>query len=233
MSGIMYFVPGPSTIDEEKCKKLGLGYVMNGGPSFAGIQGDPTGSGKGPGVVFTFTEAFLQDAGKCVWEKLPDADIWAGYNPADPPKPADFAREKQIDGYPVELADGNQWLIPVARAIDGASPMPKRLVWKPEGWQTGDVLPAYKDLFGHACRVWDCLIGASETDIAIPDGADVAAMALAINYRLGRTEISLLGLFDTKSMGQVLRMLVEWPAALEIQKKILSGEITLPAGGQA
>ena len=47
----------------------------------------------------------------------PKGDYWVGINPKAKPGPGDLARNKQLQGVPVELADLREWLIPIARGV--------------------------------------------------------------------------------------------------------------------
>lgn len=235
MAGLLYYVPDRRAIGIDVVKELGLGYAMDrGGPQHAGMQPGPD---TGSGVVFSFADPdgkspSLHAAGGATWEQVPGSPVWIGFDPEDPPRPDDLARAEQRDGHAVRLGDGNDWLVPVARAVDGTSPLPRRLRWDGETWAPGDVLQQYTDLFGEACRIWDTVIAGDADSRTLSVECGIAVMALAINYRLGPAEVSLLGLFDTVNEAEIVLALIDWPAVLAFKKKLDSGEITLPPGDE-
>lgn len=236
MAGLLYYVPGTATINKVKIVELGLGYaVEDGGPDYAGMSPGPD---KASGVVFSLpgasgTQAQPSQAGDYTFEQMPGMDVWCGFNPTSPPAPEDLARKEQIGGHDVRLADGNVWHVPVARAVNGATSLPRRLKWDGTDWKPGDVLPQYRDLFAGACAVWDALVEQDAGEITFNDECGLAVTALAINYRLGPAEVSLLGLFDTESEGEVAKALIDWPTLEEyLKKKRDHDETSSPSGEQ-
>jgi len=230
---MVYYSPKRQTINRDQAIKLGLGYAMaEDGPTFVATQKGPDAAA---GVIFTFGQSdSLMNPDAIVWSRIPNTDLWLGYHPGgNRPGPADLARPETIGGHMVKLADGNEWLVPVARAVNGTSPLPRKLAWDGSKWSAGEVQDRYRDLFGEACRIWDLLIHCEEATVTISDEANLAAMALAVNYRLGPAEISALGLFDTKCHLDVILALVDWPVVTELAKKKAAGEVFSPPGGEA
>lgn len=237
MSGFFYYLSGQRAIKAAKADALGLSYARDGGgPSHAGINPGPD---EKVGVVFAFADArgntpplALAGAPSVRWMEQPgNPELWLGYEPSDPPGPTDLARREQRPGHPVTLTDGHEWIVPVARLLDGQPALPRRLSWDGQAWTPGEVLDRYTDLFAAACRVWDALMEAGE--VTLDESCDVAATALAVNYRIGPAEISLLGLFDTDSHAAIIRAMIDWPAVEALKKKLDSGELSLEPGGGA
>lgn len=230
MASFLYYLPGPSpTIKPADADAAGLGYLrMRGGFNCARTDSGPDGQ---HGVVGRLDAgAVLADRAR--WMRVPDSPAWVGYDPQCLPTPGDLLREKPHDGHWVVLEDGNEWLIPVARYVNGASPLPKRLAYENGTWKSGDLLPRYTEFFAAACRFWDTLLGEASEDnqITFNDEVSLAAEALALNYRVGPVEISLLGLLSTQSESEILKAVVDWPAVEDFKKKVESGEVTLPPG---
>lgn len=174
----------------------------------------------------------------------PTSDLSCGYWSDDRPCPADLLRPKALDGHWTELGDGAAWLAPLAR---GRVPQEDSLPWfnalpratsldEDGSWIAGQVLPKYARLWAIAQEWWDVKFGAAsaaalEARAGDPvqirfDFAglnDAAAECLAANYRLGKAEIALLGLFDGDRAPAVLDALVDWPTverwAAERKKK--------------
>ncbi len=245
---MLYFVPDKQTITPKQVNALGLGYAMGkSGPSYAAMS---TGPGGKPGVVFSFTQSNLSRAGKVKWEQhyafppKPSNDseifhpgIWLGLDLGKEDKPADYERAESLDGHRVLLADGNEWLIPVARWVDGSSPLPRSLKPSPSGgWVEGEVIAQHRDLYEQATRIWDALTEADEGEkVTLDDGRGVSALALAANYRIGPAEIGVLGLLTTANEFEILYSLVDWQTFLDYVKKKLqeSETVTCAPGGAA
>jgi len=224
---LFYYVPNRKRIGIDDLPALNLSYAYDvSSPSYAETMQGPDDK---HGVVFVFGEGAPQRASTATWRQIPDSEAWVGYDPKDPPKPSDLRRRKTLPGHPVELADGNTWTVPVARHLNGVAALPRSISWDGKDWTPGDVLPKYADLFAQACMVWDELEAeftetakggdAATTEFTLSTGCDIAVMALAINYRLGPTEVSMLGLFDTTSQGNVVLALVDWPMIEILNKK--------------
>lgn len=237
LAGLLYFVSGRTGIvNPTVAKELGLGYAFSGcGISSAHADDGP---GSKPGMVFGASGADVRYKPKRqVWQPYPGKEeeekedeekLFLGMWKDSPPGPEYFERKQQFDGHMVKLTDGNEWLVPVARAVDGTTPLPRPLKRGAGGWVPGEQpLAQYRDIFGHACRVWDQLASNNgqpkekkeEIVISLDEEVDIAAMALGINYRVSAAEISLLGLFDTRNCAEVVLALIDFPAIRELLKK--------------
>lgn len=232
MSGdFYYYVPGRKTVREADVAELQLGHAASGGPTFAATTRGPDG---GAGVVFSWGAENLALAGheSVRWTKHSTLELWAGVRGV--PSPTQFARKEQYDGHWVTFADGQRWLVPVARALSGASPLPKRVEWDGASWVAGDVLPRYRDLFSHAVRVWDMVRATVEDgnsgEFTLDDQCMIAALALAVNYRVGPLEITALGLFDSRAEGLAVLAMVDWPSVAQLKKSLASEELCSSPG---
>ena len=161
---------------------------------------------------------------------------WAGFYTAEPPGPELLVRKAPLDGRPLALADGRPWVIPRARAFfeeDGelqwryGLPHVSRL-GEDGRWSTGKVAPRYADLWAIAERWESERLAGGEEDAEESESQeeryqrlhDTAAAVLRANYRLGRVEVSLLGLLSTVHVLQVLDELIDLPTRLEwLEKK--------------
>jgi len=225
----LYFVPDVPGADEALLRELGLDVLLEGGYAQCNVAEGPAPK---TGVVLAAApanpEGALATAGyypdRQEWLQAPGKDYWIGFEKDNRPGPADLERKKLISGHPVKLSDGHTWAVPVARSVNGSSPLPRRLAWDGAGWIPGGLLEEFKELFAQACAMWDTLIGAEATDITLTDECNTAAMALGLNYRLSPIEISALGLFDTKTEVDVLMAVIDWPMVeSELKKKRVAG----------
>ena len=249
MSSVLYFVPNRTAITLDDARGLGLGYAFEQKPDARKVIGaGPDGQ---PGVVFA-DESRVERLGyhkdDQTWMKIPGSDAWAGYETKSPPGPEGLARTKMLAGHFVKLADGNQWLVPIARSIEpGADslvyhcPLPRTIGLADDGsWSHDEVRPVYAELWSIAERWWDSVTqagigevdGSTDTvEVAFDfDGVvDAALLALSTNYRVGRTEAAMLALFDDRNVGDVLNAVIDWVVVLDwLKKKQLDAEV--PAG---
>jgi len=233
MGQVLYYVPDVGTMKAERACELGLGHVFaEGDLTYAGWQNGPS----GPGVLFAHGQAGFEAASACEWTAAPDAAYWIGFLRSDLPRPQDLVRVKVMLGHPVRLADGNLWTVPVIRYIDGATALPRRLTWDGQGWTPEDVIGRHADLFAQLCHAWDVMMAELAKDeslrITISETADLAVRLLQINYRLGPAEVSVLGLLDTQTEGEIVLAGMDWPA---IRAAVKKGGLVTPSdapGGQ-
>lgn len=233
---LVYFLPGKRAVSAQDAEHAGLAYAVDGqGPTHSPMERGPGGAS---GVVFSFPavgrEISLPElAGAAQWSRVPDSEAWVGYDPQKRPRPADLARAEVVRGYWVELGDRQEWLIPVARCYGGGTELPCRFAWDGARWAQAEVKDRYRELYGAARMIWDNF--GSDEDLLgnLSDKLTVCAWALAVNYRLGPAEISLLGIFDQPSAVRIARALIDWPTLAEWAKKKLAAPAasSAPGGG--
>jgi len=242
----LYYLPA-SRGSREAVLAAGLGYALGpGGPTWAPMAPGPDGQA---GVVCGLSDAApVHAAGDVRWTRMGGLDAWLGLLESQPPGapgapgapgPADLVRAETLPGHWVRLGDGGDWLIPAARLVRGGTLLPQALVRAQGAWTRGDVLPAWRDLWDGACRVWDALYGglaaadeaeegedpaapgapAAPVRLTLSDECDLAVRAIAANYRVGPDEVSALSLLTTTTQMEVLKALVDWPALLDLAKK--------------
>ena len=231
---------GKHIIAEDDLPGLGLAYAFeraaNGHIPITSAQ-TANGPGGKPGVIFgTETSAAAQghQPDSQTWHRHPGRDdLWLGWPTDAVPGPSDLRRPSLVGGYRVRLADGAEWIVPVARRVDGSTLLPQRMVWDGAAWGPGDVLDRYADLYAAACRMWDALKTSDGPTVTLSEESDLAAMALAVNFRVGPAEISALGLFDTQTHKTFVLSLLDWPALEELQKKTGPEPDTSDSGSEA
>lgn len=227
MPGFLYFIEtDKNELTHEDLRAAGLGHLVDGPRA-----GKPLGRGcRGPegkgGVVFAVGDGVPKyQPDKQTWRAGPArwvggvkaVPFWVGFRTEAPPKPADLARATTIAGEDVELADGNTWTVPVCFSIVRGSTFPKTLVLGDdcETWQELE-RPEFHKLCGEAERVWQAFLSAEQTDtggvrveLDKQFSANVCVDALAVNYRVSKLEVSMLGVLGTDSQWKVLRAIVD------------------------
>ena len=159
-------------------------------------------------------------------EWIEHAGVWVGMAKAQPPGPADLARDVQLDGERVQLGDGQEWLVPVVLKFPGTVTLPRKLSLVDGEWQTGDVIDRHKVLWDAAWRVFQAYVNAPQHDsrIIIEDPMDVAVGLLSANYRVSDAEASLLGLFTTDNLWRgIFEVAIDWQSFVDRQGELGPG----------
>lgn len=248
MPGFTYFLPDrtsePTPAD---VRRAGLGHILDGeGATSREAQSGPAGRrgfivGSAPPDVPTSFK-YLPDAQ--TWTEGPDGAYWIGYSTAERPTPADLVRRRPVRGESVRLLDGNEWIIPVAVSIASGSTLPKRLVLGPDkkSWHT-ESLPEFMQLCGLADDVYALMESAvdrphpaatygekGEIGYKFDWGMNIALAGLAVNYKLGPMEVSILGLLGDGELSTILQTLIDLRAYKEM---VRAEEAKLRASGSA
>jgi len=249
MAGLLYFLPGADRgIKIEQVRKLGLGYAFEDRCTARGVSGGPGGAA---GVVIADDgrvppERIGYYPGRQRWRPIPKSEVQVGMYTDQPPGPEGLARSEQLPGHLVKLGDGGKWRIPVALApmtedgqVEPTIALPTLTDIDTAGeWILGGIAPNYEHLWLAACKWWNAKRGAEVDDGAAKfDGAallDTALAALASNYRVGKIEVALLGLFDMAVAVRVCDALIDWPAVVEfLGKKEVAGGSSIADGRPA
>lgn len=246
MSNFLYFLSGVSNRKAAQVAigEAGLRYAIPGGFTSTEVTEGPSG---GAGLLVAKDTSDLGSSFKMhtdqVWRAVPGSAIaWMGFYPAESecptPHPDGLLREDAISGHTVRLGDGNDWVVPLARAIvDGGKEglmlhtLPQTVGVDAKGaWSDGEIIRRFRPLNGLAERWWDKIIKDSKDKnledagkITIPfsenDVRDGAMLALAVNYRVSPIEVAALELFDTANIREILGAVIDWPGFQELIKK--------------
>jgi len=252
---MLYFFPNQGAgVDAAAFAAAGLAHAWPEGKAHKReTQRGPNGS---QGVIVahqsTPMEQVTYNADKQTWRHVPKSDAWCGFWTDQPPGPEQFARDELLDGHPVLLGDGNHWQVPKTRVWieENGQPvyapqLPTRTTLDDDGnWQPGQVIAQYAELERVAVAWWDVRHEAepdeddpSRITFDFPGANDAALVALAANYRLGRNEVGMLGLFDNRTPAAVLDAVVDWPTLrawlIEDAKKKTAKEADHPPAGSS
>jgi hypothetical protein len=237
MSHLIYFIPGETAaIDRAKIDAAGLAHAFEARIVRGGCATGPDGTG---GVLLSAGDdgkvGFFPD--RQTWKRFPRGAAWVGFYTDDRPTPADLQTAHALAGHSLELLDGQSWTVPLARQFrdEGETfrfqtALPQTVSLDDEGdWTSGGILPRYMQLWELACQWYDSRTHAEIEEVGettatvkfefVRDVLDAAAAALAVNYRLGKVEIALLGLLTVDLAYTVLDLVVDFPVLLEWSKK--------------
>ena len=234
MASFIYFIPGVQGLLRGQVKRYGLAYAFPASAPFATRRLDPGPAGGGV-LVATTSEDCHYNADAQTWQDC--GRYWLGYETEKPPGPDDLKRPEQIDGHRVMLADGNEWLIPVAREMRGKTKFPKRLAIGPDCKWVTVPMPEYAALFKRAEEVFDAYMeGGEGKEVTIAD-LNFFCDALALNYRVSAREVSALGLLTTANQVQAVGAVIDWPTLLEAAESMEKHKkkvdaTTSPNGGE-
>ena len=235
MAGFLYFAAGRPRVDQAWLEAHGPAHAFE--PDDLGrISQAEVGQGPGDqrGVLFARTAGEPQPMGYAPgvqkWAKAVSGGWWVGCETDAPPTPADLEHSEIIDGHVVRMGDGQQWLVPVARLFSGGTALPQAIVLGPNGEKVLRALPAYAAIARHAERVaQDVHIGIGLRErpkdyepMSLLDGWDICVAALALNYRIGPDEASLLEILTTPVVPQVLGALVDVPTLMAVAQQRLA-----------
>ncbi len=176
---------------------------VRGGPG--GIDGSIYSTGHGKTGYFPDCQE---------WRKVDDWWIGTSKERLDPDT---LQRDEVIDGHPVTLEDGNAWLVPVARVFPIGTCLPESLMLGPNGQVVKEILPCFAAFAKKAETVFEFFQG--EKELLEDEAWEIAVEALAINYHVGRQEVSALRLLTTINVAKVLGAIVDMPTIKEAAKK--------------
>lgn len=226
MSGLLYYIDGVKSAPLENDLKE------------CGLYGQKVGS-------YCHTEIFLNGTkgtvfgikGKCSddikvgfyheeqeWINIPKQDgsqgrLWIGYYKNNKPKPENFLKKDYLDGYFLELADGNKWVVPVARRYQEGCLLPKGTMMLVAGRIDEFVIEKYLPLQKIAEQLFVYFGLDYDKEFQKDDGFlcddvsffNTCVSVLSTNYNLDFRDISVLKLFTTDNTVEILKIVVDMP----------------------
>lgn len=209
MPSLLIYLPGRPSAQAADLAAVGLGDLLDSSAVSAfTVDRGPDGGGGSiaywgdeiPSIDdYTFERAKGRKEG---------AGCWLGKPKQGQLGPAHLARKKQQIGADVLLADGQAWSVPIARQL------PLLLGMDDSGAWTGVVAPQYRAFYEAAWSALEWLApgGDNLRRVDAQAGADFAASALSINYRVNRDVIALLGLLTSELIFEIAEAAVEFAA---------------------
>lgn len=205
MANFLYYLPGASKLPKDTiATDLGLERVLGDVKGFqtCGCEKGPDG---GAGVTFrpsgtdTPEAPTLYRPSEQSWFKAENGLYWLGFYNEQRPTPAELERETELRVWPVRLADGNEWNIPVAMYFTEPV-LPKVYGADPEtGKRIEKDRPGYLEFSKLATAHLECVLEA-EGEAAYqydPDDLyNLAVEAICVQYKLTPFHINALDLLS-------------------------------------
>lgn len=237
MAGLIAYLPKCPSVSREALRERGLGDLLD-----SSVDPVPVATTKGPdggaGMLVTFCGAIplpppAYDAVTQEWLEAPaDGEqqrgrYWLGYVKTAKPTAHDLQRGTLIDGEPVLLADGQQWIVPCCEYA------PKRLTRDTEtGRETKVVASDHKLWVDWSNALFQTFVSNSfqvlvEKDrvVQIPNGLGYAALCLTKNYRVNMDAIDLLQLVGEYEAFEIARV----ATGMSIVERIAGQKKTAPS----
>lgn len=214
MKRFLYFIPDydGAMIEPGKLGDHGLGHLA-GEVSSRRCVGPTEGSGLLVCLKGDLLPAY--DPESQDWQQVDGR--WLGCRRGELPGPEDLVRADGIGGEPVPLEDGSLWLVPIARATVNDVTLPKTMGVDADGEFTLAPISRYQAIADDAERVWQHYARQQGEDIGgepltQQDAFRIVVNALAQNYRVTASEVTVLQLITTHNLAAILDQLVDVPA---------------------
>lgn len=239
MPGFLYFLPAAKPSDiPANLKRWGLSYLLDGeGSIHPGRQASVAGvHGLVIGCRANWSIEEVKAGDHVEWVNFPKpfAEIppklgWVKDGPM--PGPEDLARVKQISGELHALADGNRWLLPIAKQYTAegyASNLPCCFGLDEEtgDWIADQVVPQYRAIWIHANDYLNAMTAAitdpdrgEKVTWDIPDGNALVVDAFQANYRVSARELVTIGLLRSGIHQLVADVLIDSGGWTQLKKK--------------
>lgn len=217
MSRFMLFCPGardgdgPKLVERFELEPLerdgALSWLASKGP------GDVEGLLGGWLAIDPQLASVVYQPARQTWQKCPGRELWIGTENARPVKPQDLERSVCRGGREVLLADGNRWLIPVARWL------PHDLGIDEFRQPTRVPKREYADFCRQAELVLESLLANSDPEtgrIKCEVDWDFVCATLAMNYLVTPDVVNALRLFDDRSGIEAMATVCDFQAIAEV-----------------
>lgn len=139
---------------------------------------------------------------------------WLGTDTENRPTPPELVRPTVVSGYEYQLGDDWDWICPVIRRPDGTPNIPQ--AWGENGSGFVEtVLTQWDWAWKLSERIWNVFVGDEDAERA--EAWDICCQLLSINYRVGKHEITKLGLITSDNYVQIFQAAVQgelWTQAL-------------------
>jgi len=237
MARFIYFIPGldRQPLDSD-LDKAGLSHLIGTWKDYVGSTGPTDKGGAIIGGFYKVQNGVLIGYYKerQTWQEFNDGKFWIGYQNDSKPKSEDLEKEDMLIGYEASLADGNKWMIPVARRFESGCVLPQSLFLDGAGVLRGEILDKFVIFSKQAEDIFDDFACDMEKEKDYKAKVDtlgymfkIATEALSINYYVSKWEISILRLLTTENSSRINLLIIDFPslksiadAEKELKKKV-------------
>lgn len=247
MSSYLIYLPGlPHEIGDrhQRLRDVGLGFLLEPDDNVRSVDFTETnlrdlGPDDGNGVLVSFSnrdypEAMprkLLKASEHDWTPAkPDPDkglaakrFWLGKPKGQRVQPEHITRPKLYHSEAVKLADGQEWLMPIARQL------PHAFRLDDEGRLARQVRPEMVDYFDASQRFYDMFVNldADKTmDTVFEGGWSFASRGLGMNYLVNRDILDWLSLVDDTCFFWLIGASFEMGRMREIEAQKKTAHVT-------
>lgn len=226
MPRVFYFVEGHtgSSMPLAIVKRLGLDYAFETDPK---CYGGAVGPGGKDGAIIGVDDGtpIRLDLKNQTWTKISES-VWFGFNTESKPGPEDFLRKKTwVEGYPVVLADGNRWTIPIIRLRPYTGPDQINLpmiIGYDDGKPGMIIKEEFQELYYGAEALRENLLIENEEMADIERILSICNTSLKVNYRISDKEIVALKLIDTENIKEIVDALLDGPNLRQLIEELNS-----------
>lgn len=159
MAGFLYYFPSKAPLTRKRLGELGFPHAAAADLPGAAVQRGPVAE---PGYVFALRGAAHPQAERPTpigyypdhqtWQCV--GKWWVGWREGSAPRPIDLQRRESLDGHPVTLRDGHDWIVPIARLLDGTPGLPQTFSLNATGEPVRRIVADYRILWNLAQRIW-------------------------------------------------------------------------------
>ena len=245
MSAPIYFVPGeaPTETNQDYVRKVfaahDLEHLSDTKDSLSYLARGVPGSGPGGQKGLMLGVAPADERGTICdpigyypdrqrwFEPDDDDEVWIGVETDSPVCPQDVLRTTVIQGHPVKLLDGHEWIIPVARCFPEGTRLPMKVLPKRDGSVEYEVRDEYLILaetadmlltsFGLMREEEDGQAVVVETGLSVEEAMSVCLKAIGCNYRISWREVRAMELVDGDALFEITLALIDWPTFEQFQ----------------
>lgn len=221
---MLVYVPNTSEVNPlETLRRVGLYELHDDGLGCMGAAVNAHGPDGGGGALIGWPgrgETLAMNLERQEWHAVkPHGDLaagraWIGWDKSNPPGPETLRRQKQLGGDLLRLADGCDWLVPVA------SQAPKKMGIDDLGHVAAVMAPQYQPFFQMAFDALASYVQSNGTVLCpYEESFDVCVRILAMNYRMTRDLANALGLIDSRSLWTIPATTIEAAALVDLTQK--------------
>ena len=131
---------------------------------------------------------------------------WLGIDTENRPTPPELIRPTIVSGYEYRLGDDWDWICPIIREPNGTPNIPQSWGENGDGFAE-KILPQWEWAWKLSEKIWNVFLG--DEDMERAEAWDVCCQLLSINYRLGKHEITKLGLVTSENYVSIFQAAVD------------------------